>query len=213
MQPTQTPLPPTWLIWAAGWVALGFLAFLGVAVLYYIFTRRIDLSRLISESNGDASMSRFQLLIFTFVIAASLFLIVASPNPPRFPEDIPRGVLILLGISSTSFLVSKGIQFSDPEGIVERDPAIKITGSSTTTTTGGLPIQFKADILRMARGTVIWALDPPQGMGSIDQTGLYTPPKELGKDTPKPPMVIVKATLSEDPSLSDTEVIKFVEGA
>lgn len=210
MQTAHTIFLTSWLIWAAGWVALGFLALMGVAVLYYVFTERIDLSRLISESNGDASMARFQLLVFTFVIAASLFLIVASPDPPRFPDDIPKGVLILLGISSSSFLVSKGIQFSDPEGIRERDPEIKIIGSSATASAGGNPIQFQAEILRMPRGTVIWTLDPTKGMGSIDQTGLYTPPKELGKDVPQPPIVIVKATLSEDPSLSDTEVIKFV---
>ena len=36
-------------------------------------------------------MSRFQLLIFTFVIAASLFLIVASKGPPDFPKIYHRG--------------------------------------------------------------------------------------------------------------------------
>src|SRR5689334_11727137 len=119
---TITPTQQTWLTWASGWIALGFLGILGIAVLYYIFTQRIDLSKLLSETNGDASMSRFQLLIFTFVIAASLFLIVASPNPPAFPKEIPNGVLILLGISASSYLVSKGIQFSSPEGVTGGGP-------------------------------------------------------------------------------------------
>lgn len=57
-------------------------------------------------------MSRFQLLIFTFVIAMSLFLMVA--NNMKFPE-IPNGVWALLGISGGSYVVSKGIQCNSEE--------------------------------------------------------------------------------------------------
>ena len=53
-------------------------------------------------------MSRFQLLIFTLVIALSLFLVVVSNM--KFPDSIPPEILTLLGISSTTFAVSKGIQ-------------------------------------------------------------------------------------------------------
>jgi len=65
------------------------------------------------------------LLIFTFVISLSLFLIVVanakllqtneniirkpSPTLPQFP-DVPGGVLALLGISASSYTVSKAIQ-------------------------------------------------------------------------------------------------------
>jgi hypothetical protein len=52
-------------------------------------------------------MSRFQLLIFTFVIALSLFLVVTTKG--EFPP-IPTEVLMLLGISATTYGVSKGIQ-------------------------------------------------------------------------------------------------------
>ena len=51
---------------------------LGVAILYLIFDGTIDLSRLISEPNGDASMARFQFLVFTFIISLSLFLVIVS---------------------------------------------------------------------------------------------------------------------------------------
>jgi hypothetical protein len=49
------------------------LVILGVAfvVLWDIVLGRIDLQYLVSEADGSASMSRFQLLIFTFVIALS----------------------------------------------------------------------------------------------------------------------------------------------
>lgn len=79
----------------------------GMVVLVGIINGEIDLSTLLSE-DGKASMSRFQLLIFTFVIALSLFLMVAE-NGAKFP-DIPANVLALLGISASTYAVSKGIQ-------------------------------------------------------------------------------------------------------
>jgi hypothetical protein len=208
MQATQNALPPTWLTFMSGWIALGFLALLGVAVLYYVFTERIDLSRLISEPNGDASMSRFQLLIFTFVIAASLFLIIAAPNPPAFPKEVPNGILILLGISASSYLVSKGIQFSAPEGVTDRGPEVKVVATNLTTAAGGSPIQFRADSFGIARGDVDWTVEPPAGMGAIDANGLYTPPAVPAGGAPRPTgTVVVRATSREDKTLSDTATI------
>jgi hypothetical protein len=79
----------------------------GMVILVDIIRGNIDLSTLLTE-DGKASMSRFQLLIFTFVIALSLFLMVAE-NGTKFPE-IPANVLTLLGISASTYAVSKGIQ-------------------------------------------------------------------------------------------------------
>ena len=42
---------------AAGWVIVVFVAGVGAAILFYIFTGKIDLKFLISEENGHASMS------------------------------------------------------------------------------------------------------------------------------------------------------------
>jgi|SRR5207249_5646793 len=56
----------------AGYVICGLVAILGFVVIWLILTSRIDLSHLLSEKDGSgASMSRFQLLIFIFVIALS----------------------------------------------------------------------------------------------------------------------------------------------
>lgn len=94
-------------------------------ILLAMATGRIDVGGLLEEKvdcpksddeKGDgarmakASMSRFQLLIFTFVIAISLFLIVVN-STDKFP-DIPTNVLLLLGISASTYGVSKGIQAS-----------------------------------------------------------------------------------------------------
>ena len=91
-----------------GWVAVAVVTLLGVSVLLLVYQGRIDLKYLIGDVNGDASMSRFQLLIFTFVIALSFLYLVTSPEAKGFPE-VPANVLILLGISGSSYLVSKGI--------------------------------------------------------------------------------------------------------
>jgi hypothetical protein len=116
-----------WLELLVGYVLCGLVGLFGVLVLWRVFTGDIDLSLLISEKSGGASMSRFQLLIFTFVISLSFFMIVVSnakllqtnenvnrkpsPTMPQFP-DVPGGVLALLGISASSYTVSKGIQAS-----------------------------------------------------------------------------------------------------
>jgi hypothetical protein len=90
----------------------------GFFILASIATGRIDLSKLLAEDGGGASMSRFQLLIFTFVIALSFFLVVVANS--KFP-DVPADVLALLGISATTYGVSKGIQASG--GLKGKDAA------------------------------------------------------------------------------------------
>ena len=210
--PTVSPIPTqmTWLTVASGWVALGFLALLGIAILYYVFTERIDLSGLISEPNGNASMSRFQLLVFTFVIASSLFLIIAAPYPPVFPDKIPNGILVLLGISASSYLVSKGIQFSTPEGVTGGRSDVKIVAATDTTTAGGPTIAFKAEISGLTEKDVTWSLDPPAGMGTIDTQGVYNPPPAPPQGQPPTGTVTVRAASTEDPTVGDTAVIKLV---
>ena len=92
---------------AIGFGLLVLIFLFGFMILLEIAAGRIDLSLLLSEASGGASMSRFQLLIFTFVIALSFFLLVAELK--QFPK-IPPEVLTLLGISASTYAVSKGIQ-------------------------------------------------------------------------------------------------------
>ncbi len=83
----------------------------GFVILWRILFGKIDISGLISEPNGNASLSRFQFLIFTFVISLSLLLVILGAKAgPQFPETIPAGIYALLGISAASYVVSKGIQ-------------------------------------------------------------------------------------------------------
>lgn len=98
-----------------------FLGALGLIILYKIVTDKIDLEWLISEDNGHASMAKFQLLIFTFVIAISLVRLVEATD--RFP-DINSGILTLLGISASTYAVGKSIQKSgtEPEPVAPNTP-------------------------------------------------------------------------------------------
>lgn len=122
---------------AVEYMGLVVLFLFGFLVLIAIATGRIDISGLLEEKGdgavGKASMSRFQLLVFTFVIAICLFLIVVN-SEEHFP-DIPVNVLLLLGISATTYGVSKGIQAS-----AKSDSITQSTTSSTTTeSTTSLP--------------------------------------------------------------------------
>ncbi len=99
----------------AGYALLIIMFVAGMAVLFHLITGKIDLSSLLEEVDGGASMSRFQLLIFTFVIAFSLFMIVASKPPSALPE-IPNSVILLLGISGSTYAVSKGIHMGNKDG-------------------------------------------------------------------------------------------------
>ncbi len=109
--PASTAIALNKLKIATGFTLLALVFLFGFAVLVYIANGTIDLSELLSESSGKgASMSRFQLLIFTLVIALSLFLVVAARMD--FPDKIPPEILTLLGISASTYAVSKGIQMS-----------------------------------------------------------------------------------------------------
>jgi hypothetical protein len=99
-----------------GWVLTIFLGLLGLVILWLIISGRIDLKYLLSEPNGGASLSRFQFLVFTFVVALSLMYLTL--NKLVYP-DIPGGILALLGISGGSYVVSKGVQASRDVGMAE----------------------------------------------------------------------------------------------
>jgi hypothetical protein len=107
---------------------------IGVIVVYYLAVK-IDLTHLLSEAGGGASLSRFQFLIFTFVISLSLFLIVVSTN--NFPAKIPPEILTLLGISASTYAVSKGIQATSPGGLQPKSGAAQGGGGGADGAAGG----------------------------------------------------------------------------
>ena len=97
--------------YVAAWILVVFIGALAAIILWKIWRGKIDLTKLISEKGGDASMSRFQFLVFTFaVVLMWIYLFFSSGNGKMPPID--NSVLALLGISGASYVVSKGIQKS-----------------------------------------------------------------------------------------------------
>jgi hypothetical protein len=120
----------------AGWSVLVVIDLLALMVLYRMALGQINLSRLLSEPTGDASLSRFQLLVFTYVVGLSLFLVTVYRDVPLLPE-IPGGILALLGISASTYAVSKGIQFSTPKGLEERTTEVTVTPNAVSPSGSG----------------------------------------------------------------------------
>jgi len=111
-----------------GWIIAILLGSFALIIIYDMFIGKIDLRYLICGADGDASLSRFQFLIFTFVIAMGLFLIMVSMDKPTFPV-VPGSILALLGISGGSYVTSKGVDASMPPTTV-----------TTTTTPNPAPL-------------------------------------------------------------------------
>jgi hypothetical protein len=150
--------PDEKVVFAIEYGALIITFLFGFMVLAAIASGKIDISRLLEEksANGSgASMSRFQLLIFTFVVAISLLMIVVSGH--QFPKEIPAGVLTLLGISASTYAVGKAIQTSDGNGDGAAGPAPQ-SGSVTHTT----------------------VVAPPEAGGAVTHTTVVNPPANAG---------------------------------
>lgn len=125
-----------------------------LAIAYRIWVNDIDLSFLLAEPvepdiasarkvEPKASLSRFQFLIFTFVIAG-VYLVLCLESG-RF-VDIPQNVILLLGVSGTSYAASKGIQAAAVTSQKHSEATVEVakagasggtTGDTTGSTTGG----------------------------------------------------------------------------
>jgi hypothetical protein len=92
------------------YVVASFLVVLEALILWKMTVNKIDLKYLIADAQGDASLSRFQFLLFTFVIAVGfVYLTIKGGGFPRMDE----GVLILLGISGAGYALGKGLEKSE----------------------------------------------------------------------------------------------------
>jgi len=107
-------------------IGIAFMVIMGLLCLMLLikmWRNEINLCSLIEEANGQASMSRFQLLVFSLVVAVGVFLSIL--HTLTLP-DIPNSILILLGISASTYATGKAITFSRVEGLVKQPD----TGSS-----------------------------------------------------------------------------------
>ncbi len=101
------------------------IAALATTVVASIWTGKIDLAYLLSEAASGpnelpkASLSRFQALVFTFVIAG-LYMILCLKEQKLL--EITQGPLILLGITSATYLGGKAISAQKDEAEKQAPP-------------------------------------------------------------------------------------------
>jgi hypothetical protein len=93
---------------------------LAVIVVVWIARGTIDLTFLIADEAGDASMSRFQLLIFTFIVAIGLVKVLATSS--GLP-DIPTSILVLIGVSGSTYAIGKAVNSSPADEASAPAPA------------------------------------------------------------------------------------------
>jgi len=126
-----------------GIVGTAIIGAIALIVVIYMAIGKIDLSGIISDS-ADASLSRFQFLVFTFIIGLSYLLVtlvVASSGQAAGLPEIPANVVVLLGVSGGSYVLSKGIQraaeTSQANAAQPSPPASPITSVAENTTIVG----------------------------------------------------------------------------
>jgi hypothetical protein len=88
------------------YVIASFLALLQALLLWMMVRGEIPLKDLLSDGEGQASLSRFQFMLFTFVIAVGILYLTIKCE--TFPE-LDHGVLLLLGISGASYAIGKSL--------------------------------------------------------------------------------------------------------
>lgn len=127
-------------------VILLLLVGLGGLVMWKLARKEQVLEYLIADEKGYASMSRFQLLIFTFTIAFAFLYVVTKPTAEGFPA-IPDSVLLLLGISGSSFLVGKSLDNKAPtkEGELSADPKTAADDAAARASMHATAAKFAAD--------------------------------------------------------------------
>src|SRR6202158_1166646 len=134
--------------------------FYGLMVLLYMASGKIDLSMLLSEPKGNDAQGKP-------LYGASML----RKSAKKFPA-IPSEILVLLGISASTYAVGKGIQ-SSGDG-----------GSGTTTTTvaphpaGGSSITTVAQ--HPAGGSTTTTVAPHSTGGTSTTTSTVTPPPGTG---------------------------------
>ena len=99
-----------------------FLALVQLILIWLMYTNKINLSQIISDGTGQASLSRFQFLIFTFVIAVGILYLTVKGD--GFPV-LDQGILVLLGISGASYVVGKSLDNQTPSGGKDPEPEKK----------------------------------------------------------------------------------------
>lgn len=115
--------------------------------LWLIATGNINIKNMLEEPDSQkASLSRFQFLIFTFVVAG-LFLLLSIESGTFV--TVPNSVLMLIGISAGSYVVSKGITAG-----AKGSPATNAAAHATAAAASAAAAEIHATAARAAADSV-----------------------------------------------------------
>ncbi len=106
-----------------GYVAVLTLSLMATVVIFRMATNEIDMTWLIADDKSRASLSRFQMLLFTFVIAAlyfvySLFSIRAGNCPAPVPAQLPAGLTDPMAAYKAGMAAAAGCSLPEIPGSV-----------------------------------------------------------------------------------------------
>lgn len=120
--------------------------------LWLIATGRIDIKNLLEEADSQkASLSRFQFLIFTFVVAG-LFLLLSIESGTFV--TVPDSVLMLIGISAGSYVVSKGISAGAKGTAASNATVNATTAAASAASAAAAAAEVHATVARAAADSV-----------------------------------------------------------
>ncbi len=111
-----------------------------------------------------------------------------------------------MGISGSSYLVSKGIQFSDPAGISDRGTEVIISPTRASVSPGKTQ-QFAAEVPGKPGSKLKWEVIA--GPGRIDESGLFSTDPQPASAAAAPPKqyATVQVTSLEVPDAYDVAVV------
>ena len=120
---TQGLLPSEVFAIVFGYVAVLTLSLMATVVIFRMATNEIDMTWLIADDKSRASLSRFQMLLFTFVIAAlyfvySLFSIRSGACPVPAPAELPAGLTDPLAAYKAGMAAAAGCSLPEIPGSV-----------------------------------------------------------------------------------------------
>jgi len=122
-----------------GFTAFGSVILLFAAAVVWQLVREDALTGIVLEpgENPKASLSRFQMLVFTFVVAG-LFLMLSIEAGKLI--DIPASVLGLIGLSGGTFVVSKGVTTSAEVQTIKEETKIGLARINANQPSDGQPL-------------------------------------------------------------------------
>src|ERR1700761_2788996 len=109
-------------------------------------------------------------------------------------------------VNSAALASSSTSSSSDPTAAATAPNATGVTMSGPTTVNLGPPVAYGAAIAGTSNQLATWSISPATGLGSISQSGVYTPPSAVVW----PDKVTIRATSRQTPTVSGSITVNLL---